>query len=188
MTFARRIAFALALVCGLGLLAAPSAPAQNPGSENAQHASWSDEKWPFPIDQWGTGRAFTCPAEQCGSELHLYLRTKIGFCRCATGVSDDDEIDRVGDLELIGADYKPLAPGHPVAAGIMRGRARRFAVARTFQSPMPVLTIALANKCDAIVATVVAAPEVQSAEEDQALAFLRSAAVQDWVEGQSGSE
>jgi hypothetical protein len=52
---------------------------------------------------------------------------------------------------------------------------------------MPVLTIALANKCDAIVATIVAAPEVQSGEE-QALAFLRSAAVQDWVEAQSGSE
>jgi hypothetical protein len=44
--------------------------------------------------------------------MHLYLQAKIGFCRCATGVSDDDEIDRVGDVELIGPDYKPLAPGH----------------------------------------------------------------------------
>ena len=94
---------------------------------------------------------------------------------------------RVGDLELISADYKPLAPGHAVTAGIMTGRARLFAVERPFQPATTILSIAMANKCDAIVATVVAKADVQSAQEDQALNFLRSAAIQHWVESQIGS-
>ena len=31
-------------------------------------------RWPFPIDQWGTGRAFACKAADCGTEVKLYLR------------------------------------------------------------------------------------------------------------------
>jgi len=149
-------------------------------------SSWSEQKWPFLIDQWGTGQAFNCAAERCGHELRLYLRAKIGFCRCATGVSDDDEIERVADLDLIGLDYKPLASGHPVSAGIMTGRARLFAVVRPLQSALPVLTIALANKCNAIVATVVAKTDDLSPAEAQALDFLRTAAIQHWVETQQG--
>ena len=149
-------------------------------------SSWSEQKWPFLIDQWGTGQAFDCAAERCGRKLQLYLRTKIGFCRCATGVSDDDEIERVADLDLIGLDYKPLASGHPVSAGIMTGRARLFAVLRPMQSALPVLTIALSNKCNAIVATVVAEAGSQSPLEAQALDFLRGSAIQRWVESQQG--
>jgi hypothetical protein len=183
------VAFGLGLAGSL-LLAGSSISAQDitKDSEAPSNPSWTGEPWPFPIDQWGTGQAFGCVAEQCGSEVHLYLRAKIGFCRCATGVSDDDEIDRVGDLALIGADYRPLAPGHPVAAGIMAGRARLFAVERPLQPPLPVLMIALANKCDAIVATVTAKPAAAPIQEREALDFLRTAAVQHWVETQSGSE
>ena len=70
----------------------------------------------------------------------------------------------------------------------MSGRARLFAVERPLQPVLPVLTIALAHKCDAIVATVITAPQAQSAIEAQALEFLRSAAVQHWVEAQGGAE
>jgi hypothetical protein len=68
----------------------------------------------------------------------------------------------------------------------MTGRARLYAVARPLQSVLPVLTIALANKCDAIVATVITGPEARapSAAEAQALEFLRSTAVQHWVDAQ----
>lgn len=179
------------IVC-LGLagaltLGAAGVSAQDLAKVDAQAFPWAAEKWPFPIDQWGDGQAFGCAAERCGGEVHLYLRAKIGFCRCATGVSDDDEIERVGDLELIGPDYEAPAAGHPVTAGLMTGRARVYAVARPLQSALPVLTIALANKCDAIVATVTAEPKAQSVAETHALDFLRSAAVQHWVEAQRGS-
>jgi hypothetical protein len=180
MTLARAI-ICLGLAAGALIIGAACISAQD-----LAKAGTAEEKWPFPVDQWGTGQAFGCAAERCGRQLHLYLRAKIGFCRCATGVSDDDEIERVGDLELIGPDYQALASGHPVSAGIMTGRARLYAVARPLQSALPVLTIALANKCDAIVATVTTESEAPSIAEDQALDFLRSAAVQLWVEAQGG--
>jgi hypothetical protein len=187
MELARKMVW-LVVTAGWLALGDVGISAQDLAKPDTQASPWSEEKWPFPIDQWGTGQAFGCAAERCGRQVHLYLRAKIGFCRCATGVSDDDEIERVGDLELIGADYRPLASGHPVSAGIMTGRARLFAVARPLQSALPVLTIALANKCDAIVATVTAEPQAQSVMEVQALDFLRSGAVQHWVEAQGGSE
>jgi hypothetical protein len=186
MTLARTTV-CLGLAAGALTLNATGVSAQNLAKVDTQAFPWATEKWPFPIDQWGTGQAFGCAAERCGGEVHLYLRAKIGFCRCATGVSDDDEIERVGDLELIGPDYKALASGHPVTAGTMTGRARLYAVVQPLQSARPVLTIALANKCDAIVATVTAEPKAQSVAETHALDFLRSAAVQHWVEAQGGS-
>jgi hypothetical protein len=188
MSFVRRIAVSFGFALGSSLFAGSSILGQNVSKVNTQAPLWAEEKWPFPIDQWGTGRAFKCNADQCGSEVHLYLRAKIGFCRCATGVSDDDEIDRVSDLELIGGEYKPLAAGHPITAGIMTGRARLFVVERPFQSPIPILGIALANKCDAVVATVITKPDEQPVQESAALDFLRSDEVQHWVETNTGLE
>ena len=182
-TIACRVLAAACLVLGATGLAAQGAIQISPKT-----SSWSEEKWPFPIDQWGTGQAFGCTAERCGRDLHLYLRPKIGFCRCATGVSDDDEIERVGDLDLIGPDYKALGSGHPVSAGMMSGRARLFAVKRPLQPALRVLTIALAHKCDAVVATLMAEPQAKAAAEAQAIDFLRSAAVLQWVERLGGSE
>ena len=188
MNLVRLITWALELVFAYCLLAVVGLSVQNVPPGTVSGPSWVDEKWPFSIDQWGTGHAFGCAADQCGHEIHLYLRAKIGFCRCTTGVSNDDEIDRVGDLEFIGAHYEPLAPGHALTAGLMTGRARLFAVDHPRESPTTVLTIALAHKCDSIVATVLTKPYVQSELEDQVLEFLRSAAVQQWVEAQTGSE
>src|SRR6185312_14579499 len=53
---------------------------------------WREISWPFPRDGWPAGRAFRC--ESCGG-IELYVRPKIGFCNCDTGVADDDEVDRV---------------------------------------------------------------------------------------------
>jgi hypothetical protein len=152
-----------------------------------ERTAWSEEPWPFAIDQWGTGRAFACKSGACGAGLHLYLRAKIGFCQCATGVSDDDEIDRVGDTELLGSTYQPLAPGHPIEAGVLRGRARSFAVERAFRPSLPVLTIALANRCDAVVATLVSDTGPAAHQEETAIVFLRSETVQRWAEINTGS-
>jgi hypothetical protein len=186
MSSARAFAFGLAL--GSLMFVGCESSAQNIATSDAQSTRWSEEKWPFPVDQWGTGPAFRCGADKCGSEVYLYLRAKVGFCRCATGVSDDDEIDRVGDVELIGTDYKPLAAGHAVKAGTMSGRARLFAVERPLQPAKTILTIALANKCDAIVATIAAESEIQTFQEANALDFLRSTGIQQWVEAQHSRE
>jgi hypothetical protein len=188
MTFTREILIGIGIVLGSALLAGSSILGQDVLKWKLERRAWFEEKWPFPIDQWGAGRAFRCAAVQCGGEAHLYLRAKIGFCRCASGVSDDDEIDRVGDLELVSAKYIPLAPGYPVAVGILKGRARLFAVERPLQSPITMLAIAMAHKCDAVVATVMGVPDLQTAQEGAALEFLRSEMVQHWAEVNTGLE
>ena len=66
--------------------------------------------WPFPMDQWGKGKAFRCKAADCGTEVTVYVRAKIGFCNCTTGVSDDEELDRISDFDLLGDKLAALGP------------------------------------------------------------------------------
>jgi hypothetical protein len=98
------------LLLALGVVLAGDATtsgfAQRASAAEPGRAVWSEVKWPFPLDQWGLGRAFRCPAADCGTDIALYVRAKLGFCNCATGVSDDAELDRVGDLELLSDKFK----------------------------------------------------------------------------------
>ncbi|HLY68067.1 MAG TPA: hypothetical protein VKU60_21185, partial [Chloroflexota bacterium] len=94
----RIVMLAAVLVAGIGgavLLAAK--PPWTAFRLGAGAPAWSEAQWPFPIDQWGQGWAYECKASDCGGvEVNLYLRPKIGFCNCQTGVADDAELDRVG--------------------------------------------------------------------------------------------
>ena len=123
-----------------------------PGNASADHA-WREVKWPFLLDQWGTGRAFRCGAANCGAEITVYIRPKIGFCNCATGVADDAELDRVGDIELIGERFAPLRAGRPIMVAHMNGRSRLYAV--ELPQRHNALALAFNDKCDVVVATVV---------------------------------
>jgi hypothetical protein len=158
-----------------------------PAPEDAP-AIWAEVEWPFRMDQWGYGRAFRCAATDCGAELSLYLRAKVGFCNCKTGVSDDDEIDRVGDIELLAGTKTALAPGHDVTAGFIRGRARPFRVEDRLAPTQSELVIALNNKCDAVVATVVGRDAPTLVQEQAALAFLSGEQVQGWAKDTTGVE
>jgi hypothetical protein len=70
---------------------------------------WREIAWRFPRDGWPAGRAFRCATELCGDEIEVYVRPKIGFCNCDSGVADDDEVDRVADLDLMSERFVPLA-------------------------------------------------------------------------------
>src|ERR1700716_473689 len=89
---------------------------------------WTEAKWPFPIDQWGTGRAFNCKPADCGTGVMLYLRAKLGFCNCTTGVADDEELERVGDVDLVDSRSSALGSGRPITVHWMKGRSRSCAV------------------------------------------------------------
>jgi hypothetical protein len=152
----------------------------------AKFATWTEVKWPFPLDQWGTGRAFQCRAADCGAEINLYLRAKLGFCNCTTGVSDDTELDRVGDLELLSDKFEGLSDGQPVSVGWMNGRSRPYRVAIPYTSPRTALAIAFNDKCDVVVATVVADQSRIPAAERAALDFLNGDLVLRWAETELG--
>jgi hypothetical protein len=148
--------------------------------------TWTEVKWPFPLDQWGLGRAFKCPAADCGREVDLYLRAKLGFCNCTTGVSDDAELDRVGDLELLSANFNGLSEGRPIAVGWMNGRSRPYSVAMRYGAPQTALAVAFNDKCDVVVATVLAEHSRLAAAERAALEFLNGDLALRWVEKELG--
>jgi hypothetical protein len=151
-----------------------------------QRPQWAELKWPFPLDQWGSGRAFKCSAANCGVEVNVYLRPKIGFCNCSDGVYDDGELDRVGDLELLGPQFAGLAQGRPVTIGWMKGRSRVFAVEGPYQPRSAALAIAFNDKCDVVVATVTASDDLPKAERE-ALKFLNGELVLHWASVELGS-
>ena len=134
----------------------------------------------------GASGAFQCRAADCGSEVNLYLRPKLGFCNCATGVSDDAELDRVGDLELFSEKFDGLRAGRPIKVGWMSGRSRPYQVVIPYQAPRTVLAIAFNDKCDVLVATVVADRDRLPAAERAALDFLNGELVLRWAERELG--
>ena len=90
----------------------------------------------LPDGEWGKGKAFRCTAADCGAEINLYIRAKLGFCNCTTGVSDDDELNRLSDFSLIGDRFSVLGPGHPINCRMDEGphpvlRGRRSLSRRT---------------------------------------------------------
>ena len=51
------------LVVALGVVLA-ALLAGDASTVGVQRAVWSEVKWPFPLDQWGTGKAYRClPAD-----------------------------------------------------------------------------------------------------------------------------
>jgi hypothetical protein len=179
----------VAHACGavlIGLLAVGAGSAQDAGAPPARRTQWAEVKWPFPLDQWGTGRAFHCAAAHCGTEITIYVRPKLGYCNCTTGVADDAELDRVGDLELLGSRFEGLQAGRPVMVGWMKGWSRPYRVQMTYATPVTALAVAFNDKCDVVVATVVADPRKITAAESAAIEFLNGDVVLRWVERELG--
>ena len=63
--------------------------------------------------------------------MNLYLRAKLGFCNCTTGVADDDELDRMSDFDLVGGEVSPLGAGRPITVAWMKGRSRAYSAHRS---------------------------------------------------------
>lgn len=146
------------------------------------HPVWTEVKWPFPIDQWGLGKAFLCEPRDCGTEVNVFIRAKIGFCNCSTGVADDPELERVADFDLFGAQPTAEASGHPIAVRWMKGRSRAYSFSDPHGQGRSTLTIAFNDHCDALVATVIAGHNRPAELEPVVLEFLNGDTVIHWAE------
>jgi hypothetical protein len=142
---------------------------------------WREIAWPFARDAWDAGRAFKCEAAQCGGGTEVYIRPKLGFCNCTAGVSDDEEVDRVTDLDLITPDFAPSGTGRAIESAGLRGRARRYDLRPPDGSARNGFGIALSRHCDVVVAM---AQNRASAPIDEraVLELLASAPVRTWIE------
>ena len=152
----------------------------------ASDAAWREITWPFPRDAWPPGRAFRCASATCREGVELYVRPKIGFCNCATGVADDDEVDRVTDLDLISERFVPLEAGRRIRIADMAGRARHYTLQMPDGTVRAAVGLAVSRQCDVVVAVIqgraVAPPDMQRA----ALDLLSSNSMTNWMNGALG--
>jgi hypothetical protein len=172
-----------ALAAATGGIAIWRSAASPDGSDRARDSStWTEVAWPFPVDQWGAGKAFACGQAYCGSEVQVYLRAKLGFCNCATGVADDDDLDRMSDFDLIGGEVIPIASGQPVRIGTMNGRGRGYAFASANRLGKSALSVVFNDRCDMVVATAVLPHDRPAAVEPAVVSFLNSPTILRWAE------
>jgi hypothetical protein len=149
--------------------------------ENSLKAEgWREIAWPFPRDGWPAGRAFRCAGEWCGDDIEVYLRPKIGFCNCDSGVRDDDEVDRVADLDLISERFVALAPGRAIRIAGMAGRSRSYDLTMSDGSRHSAIGIAVSHRCDLLVAVAQGSGAANGVQR-VALDFLGSGDVARWM-------
>ena len=148
---------------------------------SSRHSTWIETKWPFLMDQWGEGKAFQCKTADCGADLNLYIRAKIGFCSSTTGVADDNELERLSDFDFMKGHVTALGGGHEIDIAGMKGRLRAYVTASTILSQTYAFSVAFNNNSDALVATVVFNGGHPAAMEPVIIQFLSGETIQRWV-------
>ena len=179
----RRVAGIAVIAASLGCAGAALAwfGLPRPTAATVTTPVWTEVAWPFPIDPWGKGKAFRCKAADCGAEVNLYLRAKIGFCNCTTGVADDEDLDRMGDLVLVG-DVSPLGAGRPVNIAWMNGRSRAYALKARHPAGKTAISVVYNERCDMIAATAVLGHDRPAATEPSVIEFLNGKTAMRWAE------
>jgi hypothetical protein len=155
------------------------------GAAGFQHArsnagGWQEIAWPFPRDGWPAGRAFRCGAAACGDDVELYVRPKIGFCNCDSGVADDYEVDRVADLDLISERFVPRAAGQVTRIAGMSGRLRAYDLGISGDSRQTAVGIAVSHRCNLLVAAAQGSGDAADVQR-VALEFLASGEMAHWM-------
>jgi hypothetical protein len=109
------------------------------------------------------------------------VRAKIGLCGCVTAI-DDDTVDRVSDVDLIGGDRMALGPGRAIEVRWMKGRSRGYTVGGRGAAAGSALAIAFHDRCDMIVATAAIDNKALTMQEGAVLEFLNSDRILRWAE------
>jgi len=167
-------------IVAVGALSGAAAYQHAGPRHHEQKGGWREIAWPFPRDGWPAGKAFRCGAAACGGEVELYVRPKMGFCNCDRGVADDDEVDRVADLDLLSEHFVPLAPGDVVRIADMPGRIRAYDLNMSDSLRHTAIGVAVSRRCDLLVAVARGrgdAPEMRRA----ALNFLARSKMTGWM-------
>ena len=142
-------------------------------------AAWREIAWPFPRDGWAGGRAFRCGSAECGGDVEVYLRPKLGFCNCDSGVADDDEVDRVADVDMISPRFVPLNTGDIVAVADMPGRIRAYDLEMP-KGRRIAIGIAVSHRCDLMAVAAQGRGDVGRVQ-GATLKFLEGREVSAWM-------
>src|SRR6476620_8937160 len=148
----RRWQVIAAAMVALGALSGAAAYQHVAPRHHERNGAWQEIAWPFPRDGWPAGKAFRCGVAACGAEVEVYVRPKIGFCNCDRGVADDDEVDRVADLDLLSERFAPRDAGRVVRLADMPARSRAYDLQMRDGARRAAIGIAVSRRCDLLVA------------------------------------
>jgi hypothetical protein len=95
-------------------------------------------------------------------------------------VADDDEVDRVADLDLISQHFAPLEAGTAVRVADMAGRLRPYRLAMSDGSRHSAIGIAVSRRCDLMVAVAKGSGDAAGVQRI-AMEFLGSAKMSNWM-------
>jgi hypothetical protein len=169
---------AASLIVGLGVLAEIARKRVALGPTDG--AGWHPIEWPFPRDGWPPGRAW-----RSRDGIEVYVRPKLGFCgNCHTGVVTDEEVDRVTDIDLLDERFVAVQEGSRIRVTDLLGRARLYKLKTRIGSEEVAEGIAVAYKCDLVVAIVAGDDIANDSVRTKAHRFLESNTVQVWLNGQ----
>ena len=93
-----------------------------------------------------------------------------------------DDLDRMGDLDLIGAEVSPLGAGRPITIAWMKGRSRAYTLTARNPQGKTAISVAFNDRCDMMVATVVLPHDRPATVEAGVIEFLNSVTVLHWAE------
>jgi hypothetical protein len=170
----------MSAIVALGALSGAAAYQHAGPRHHEQKSEWREIAWPFPRDGWPAGKAFRCGAAACGGEVELYVRPKMGFCNCDRGVADDDEVDRVADLDLLSEHFAPLAPGDIVRTADMQGRIRAYDLNMPDGLRHTAVGVAVSRRCDLLVAVARGKGDAAGMRR-AALDFLATSKMTGWM-------
>jgi hypothetical protein len=114
--------------------------------------------------------------------VNIYLRAKLGFCDCTTGVADDADLDRMSDFDFVGSKVSPLGAGRPIRIAWMKGRSRAYALAARNPPGKTALSVVFNERCDMVVATAVLPHDQPAMIEPSVIDFLSGDTVRRWAE------
>jgi hypothetical protein len=96
-------------------------------------------------------------------------------------VADDEDLDRMGDLVLVG-DVSPLGSGRPISVAWMKGRSRAYTLNARNPAGKTAISVVYNERCDMIAATAVLGHDRPAATEPSVIEFLNSNTVMRWAE------
>jgi hypothetical protein len=172
---------------GLMVVSAAVVGLGRPMNPAAKQPVWTEVKWPFPLDQWGAGKAFVCISADCGVRVELSIRPKIGYCNCTSGVSDDTELERVSDTDLVSPRTRARGRSNPIKVGWMEGRSRSY-WASDAEAGMGLLSVAFNDECDVVVALATFGDGDPATIEPAVTGFLKSTPMVLWAKKELGLE
>ena len=112
----------LACHCACGCWRSARCPASRPTSTRRRRGKLARNRLAVSARRLAGGPRVPLRGGRLRRAVEVYVRPKIGFCNCDTGVADDDEVDRVADLDLMSERFAPREAGKVIRVADMPGR------------------------------------------------------------------